>query len=89
MIVSISDFGWKRFVVRSCVMLCAVFVAESVPNFGPLLNLVGGSTATQCSLIFPTVFYLYLNAADKEFDEQNGGEDFELKMLSLAEYVSI
>ncbi|KAH7721062.1 Protein Y32F6A.4 [Aphelenchoides avenae] len=62
-----QTFGWKRFVIRSCVMLCAVIVAESVPNFGPLLNLVGGSTATQCSLIFPTVFYLYLNAADQEF----------------------
>lgn len=74
--------------IRSCVMLCAVIVAESVPNFGPLLNLVGGSTATQCSLIFPTVFYLYLNAADSEFDEQKGSEDFEPKRLPLAEYVS-
>lgn len=66
-------------------MLSAVFVAESVPNFGPLLNLVGGSTATQCSLIFPTVFYLYLNAADRELNERKGGEDFEPERLSLAE----
>lgn len=43
-------------------MLSVVFVAESFPTFGPLLDLVGGSTITLMALIFPAIFYLFLHA---------------------------
>lgn len=42
----LTDFGWQRIVSRSGMMLAVVFVAETVPNFGVLLDLVGGSTIT-------------------------------------------
>ncbi|CAD5227811.1 unnamed protein product [Bursaphelenchus xylophilus] len=57
------EFGLKRISVRTLTMLAVVFVAESVPNFGPLLDLVGGSTMTMTGLIFPCLFFLRLNAA--------------------------
>lgn len=46
-------------------MAVLVFVAESVPNFGPLLDLVGGSTLTMTSIILPCVFWLFLNGAEQ------------------------
>lgn len=45
-------------------MAAATFVAESVPNFGVLLNLVGGSTVMFASFLFPPLFYLCLNAKE-------------------------
>lgn len=55
-------FGPKRAIVRTGIMVAVVFVAESVPTFGPLLDLVGGSTLTLTSVIMPCLFYIYLNA---------------------------
>ncbi|VDM57812.1 unnamed protein product [Angiostrongylus costaricensis] len=54
-------FCWQRVLIRSGTMLVVVFVAETVPNFGPLLDLFGGSTLTLTSVILPCLFYLYLN----------------------------
>ncbi|KAH7713114.1 Protein Y32F6A.4, partial [Aphelenchoides avenae] len=44
------NFGVKRVLVRSGVLLSVVFVGESLPTFGPVLDLVGGSTLTLTSL---------------------------------------
>ncbi|CAD5220292.1 unnamed protein product [Bursaphelenchus okinawaensis] len=63
------DFGVKRVLFRTLTMLAVVFVAESVPNFGPLLDLVGGSTMTLTGLVCPCLFYLKLNAS--EVDDKN------------------
>ena len=35
----ISEFGWKRAVFRSLVVLVLLFVAESLPDFGSILDL--------------------------------------------------
>ncbi|KAL3099536.1 hypothetical protein niasHS_002991 [Heterodera schachtii] len=61
-----SKFGIQRILVRAIVMGMAIFVAESVPTFGPLLDLSGGSTQSSMSLIFPPICYLFLNAAEKK-----------------------
>jgi hypothetical protein len=42
------------------VFFAIVFVAESVPNFGPLLDLFGASAMTTSSMILPGLFNLYL-----------------------------
>ncbi|CAB3398185.1 unnamed protein product [Caenorhabditis bovis] len=68
---NISEFGIKRVIVRTGIMVAVVFVAESVPTFGPLLDLVGGSTLTLTSVILPCLFYLYL-AAYKEKERRTG-----------------
>nr|CAD2203815.1 unnamed protein product [Meloidogyne enterolobii] len=64
------DFGWKRVVVRTGMMILVLFVAETVPSFGPLLDLMGGSVLMLCSLVFPSLFYLFLNAAEIKSNEK-------------------
>ncbi|KFM73288.1 Proton-coupled amino acid transporter 3, partial [Stegodyphus mimosarum] len=55
-----NRFGWKRCMLRTAVMLLIVFVAQTIPRFGKVLNLVGGSTATLTTSVFPCYFYLML-----------------------------
>lgn len=55
-----ADFGWKRVMSRTATMVAVVFVAETVPRFGVVLDLVGGSTITLMTMILPGVFNLYL-----------------------------
>ncbi|GIY87877.1 hypothetical protein CDAR_499711 [Caerostris darwini] len=55
-----KSFGWKRIALRSAIMLGVVFVAQSVPRFGKILNLIGGSLTTLTSIIFPCLFYFKL-----------------------------
>ncbi|WKY08808.1 hypothetical protein Q1695_001749 [Nippostrongylus brasiliensis] len=57
-----QHFGWQRVLIRTGTMIAVAFVAETIPNFGPLLDLFGGSTLTLTSVILPCLFYLYLNA---------------------------
>lgn len=54
------QFNWKRCVIRTLLLLCIVFVAETIPNFGSILSFIGGSTITMLSFIFPSLFYLKL-----------------------------
>lgn len=77
-----SDFGLKRVITRTCIMLCVVFVAETVPNFGPLLDLFGGSTMTLTGLVFPCLFFLRLNAGAAE---ENNGKVVDAGELSISE----
>ncbi|KAF7639355.1 Aa_trans domain-containing protein [Meloidogyne graminicola] len=34
------EFGWKRVIIRTGMMALVLFVAETVPSFGPLLDLI-------------------------------------------------
>ncbi|GMT07143.1 hypothetical protein PENTCL1PPCAC_29317, partial [Pristionchus entomophagus] len=61
-----QTFCWQRVLVRTGIMVCVVFVAESVPSFGPLLDLVGGSTLTLSSIVFPCIFFVFINARKKK-----------------------
>uniref|UniRef100_A0AAF5DPH9 Aa_trans domain-containing protein n=1 Tax=Strongyloides stercoralis TaxID=6248 RepID=A0AAF5DPH9_STRER len=53
-------FGWQRISVRTFVMGIIVFTAETVPNFGPILNLIGGTCVTLTSALMPSFFYLFM-----------------------------
>merc|ERR1719278_505613 len=61
-----SDFNWKRCAFRTFSVLVLLFIAESMPNFGAILNLVGGSTVTLLTFVFPPYFYMKLVDASKE-----------------------
>ncbi|VDK44068.1 unnamed protein product [Anisakis simplex] len=63
-----QEFGWKRVLCRSVMMAAVIFVAETVPEFGVLLDLVGGSTITLMALIFPVIFNLFLHAGHKKHE---------------------
>jgi len=55
-----SDFNWKRCVFRSFSVLFLLFVAETVPRFSSILDLVGASTVTLLTFVFPPLFYMRL-----------------------------
>ncbi|KAK0429491.1 hypothetical protein QR680_011405 [Steinernema hermaphroditum] len=57
-------FGIKRVAVRTGLMIAVLFMAATVPSFGPILNLIGGSTVALTSAIMPCLFNLYLKALD-------------------------
>jgi hypothetical protein len=48
------------------MLVAVIFVAESMPSFGPLLNLMGASTFTLTCLIFPSIFYLFLKVREEK-----------------------
>ncbi|CAD5205930.1 unnamed protein product [Bursaphelenchus okinawaensis] len=74
-----AEFSLRRVLCRTGVMLAAVFVAETFPRFGPLIDLIGGTAFTATSFIFPVVFYLFVNAKDKKMREmEEEGEEVEL-----------
>uniref|UniRef100_A0A914ENY2 Amino acid transporter transmembrane domain-containing protein n=1 Tax=Acrobeloides nanus TaxID=290746 RepID=A0A914ENY2_9BILA len=81
-------FGFQRVLLRTTVMAIIVFMAESVPNFGPILNLIGGTTVALTSAIMPCLFSLFLQARDKmdgKDSERNWTEEFKrvIKKTSL------
>ena len=68
-------------------MVAVVCVAETVPNFGVLLDLVGGSTITLMALIFPCVFNLYLCAGANKYSDSKAAPEEET--LTFSELVSV
>ncbi|KAK6629041.1 hypothetical protein RUM43_002858 [Polyplax serrata] len=55
-----TDFGVKRCILRSGIMLMMVIVGETIPKFRNILALVGGSTITLLTFVFPPLFYMLL-----------------------------
>jgi len=64
-----SDFNWKRCLFRTFSVLVLLFVAETIPKFGSILDLVGASTVTLLTFVFPPYFYMRL--CDKSKDNAN------------------
>lgn len=56
------EFGLQRILVRTSLLATIVFAALTVPTFGPILNLMGGTTVALTSAVFPCLFHLCLNA---------------------------
>lgn len=53
-------FSFKRFFIRTIVLILVLFIAQSIPNFGPILSFIGGSAIALTSFILPCVFYVLL-----------------------------
>lgn len=82
-------FGWQRIAARTTMMIAVVFVAETVPNFGVLLDLVGGSTITLMALIFPVIFNFYTTAASNKYNGAVAANDEEpISFLEAVRYTS-
>ncbi len=56
----IIGFNWKRCVFRSSAVLVLLFIAESIPSFGSILDLVGASSVTCLTFVCPPYFYMKL-----------------------------
>ncbi|KAK6060437.1 hypothetical protein COOONC_01903 [Cooperia oncophora] len=63
------EFGIGRFLVRTAVLFLTTSVASLLPNFGVFLDLVGSTSMTALTLVFPGLFSLYLEAAEKLREE--------------------
>ncbi|KAF8355721.1 hypothetical protein PRIPAC_97344 [Pristionchus pacificus] len=74
-------FSFRRIIVRAGILCLVVLCALTVPNFGPLLDLVGGSTITLMAIVLPPLFSLYLNARLNKF----GTKGSHLEPLRLTE----
>uniref|UniRef100_A0A183V5S0 Aa_trans domain-containing protein n=1 Tax=Toxocara canis TaxID=6265 RepID=A0A183V5S0_TOXCA len=61
-------FCLKRVIVRTVDLAVVLFVAVSIPDFTPIMNLFGSTTIPLSCITLPTVFNLWLNAAT--FDEK-------------------
>uniref|UniRef100_A0A915Q0H5 Amino acid transporter transmembrane domain-containing protein n=1 Tax=Setaria digitata TaxID=48799 RepID=A0A915Q0H5_9BILA len=85
----VFDFCWQRVLVRTGMMLTVVFVAESLPTFGPLLGLVGSSTLTLTSLVFPCLFYLYLTVGDEMADEKGKKRPDEIPTVAELDFFNL
>jgi len=55
-----KHFTWKRIFTRTFMVLFILFVALTVPNFGILLNLIGGTTIAAMTYVCPGPFYMAL-----------------------------
>lgn len=58
-----QGFGWQRVLIRTVVLTAIVFAAETIPKFGPLMDVLGGTVIALTSAILPLIYNLYLNAA--------------------------
>ena len=56
----ISAINFQLILFRTTVMCVILFVGETLPNFGAILDLIGGSTVTLLTFVFPPIFYLLL-----------------------------
>ncbi|CCD71148.1 Amino acid transporter transmembrane domain-containing protein [Caenorhabditis elegans] len=74
------EFGIGRFIIRSIVFWIIIFSAASVPNFGVVVNLVGGSTLPLLVLIFPPLFAMCLEVRQK-LEDDGAKEEFSLKSI--------
>ena len=59
-VVCSTEMGWKRITIRSAIVLFELIVALGIPDFGAILNLIGGSTIAILSFLFPPIMYLRL-----------------------------
>eukprot|EP00088_Acartia_fossae_P052523 TRINITY_DN5935_c0_g1_i1.p1 TRINITY_DN5935_c0_g1~~TRINITY_DN5935_c0_g1_i1.p1 ORF type:complete len:461 (-),score=123.08 TRINITY_DN5935_c0_g1_i1:31-1413(-) len=53
-----TSFNIKRCLFRTFSVFGLLFIAETIPSFGAILNLVGGSTVTLLTFVFPPLFYM-------------------------------
>ena len=55
-----AEFTWNRCLFRTFMCILIIITSLTVPRFGKILNLVGGSTVALTSFILPPIFYMKL-----------------------------
>ncbi|XP_042904303.1 uncharacterized protein [Parasteatoda tepidariorum] len=64
-----SVFNYKRCLIRTFIIFLVVTIGYTIPHFDKMMNLVGGSTTTLLTFIFPSLFY-YLIKKNVSFIEK-------------------
>ncbi|GMS81574.1 hypothetical protein PENTCL1PPCAC_3749, partial [Pristionchus entomophagus] len=65
-----NKFGIGRVILRTIIMIAVLFMALSIPKFGPIVDLIGGSSVTLITMILPGIFSLSLVAGKKKKDHK-------------------
>ncbi|CAG2102700.1 unnamed protein product [Medioppia subpectinata] len=67
-----KHFNAKRCIFRTVLMAALIFAAMSVPSFGVIITLIGGTTVTLMAFLMPPFFYFKLCAdrSDSEWPER-------------------
>lgn len=73
-------FSMKRVLLRTGMMLAVIFTATSIPDFEPVMGIIGGSTVALTSLVFPPLFYLYLSSNEQKTNELESLENISLNL---------
>uniref|UniRef100_A0A8R1DLV1 Aa_trans domain-containing protein n=1 Tax=Caenorhabditis japonica TaxID=281687 RepID=A0A8R1DLV1_CAEJA len=68
-------FGLKRFLVRSVLFWFVIFIALSIPHFGPFLDLIGASTMVLMTLVLPPIFYLSIRTQELKWARESEKPD--------------
>lgn len=63
-------FGFKRCLLRTAIVGLIVIVGETIPQFGKILALIGASTTTLSTFIFPNIFYIKLCNQQSDNDKR-------------------
>ncbi|CAD5213156.1 unnamed protein product [Bursaphelenchus okinawaensis] len=88
------NFGPHRICVRVGMMILTVCLAETFPEFGPLMGIAGGILVCTTSFLFPAMFYLKLNIleyrmstvqTEESEDSTSTASDDVLKKITIAE----
>ncbi|GMS82501.1 hypothetical protein PENTCL1PPCAC_30313, partial [Pristionchus entomophagus] len=58
-------FGKGRVALRTSVLAAVCFVGLTVPDFLPVMGVVGASTIPLGCVVLPSLFYLWINAAEE------------------------
>ncbi|KAG0724217.1 Amino acid transporter AVT1D [Chionoecetes opilio] len=66
-------FGVGRCVLRTVIVVTQILIGLAVPNFGTILNLIGGSLITICTFVLPPVMYMRLvnDTSDKSWPKRS------------------
>ncbi|VDO32150.1 unnamed protein product [Brugia timori] len=84
--ITLQEFCFKRVLVRTSLLLTALFVGMSLPNFGSVMNLFG-STAVPCTcVVLPTLFNIYIKAATYDKDNNIWIKPTFLDQLNIANF---
>jgi hypothetical protein len=67
--------------VRTVILLLITFLGLTIPNFGPILDLIGASATLLTVLIFPVIFFFYLKAAGNMHNEKMEKSASKMKKL--------
>ncbi|KAJ8969159.1 hypothetical protein NQ314_001900 [Rhamnusium bicolor] len=70
-----KTFNWKRCGIRTLIAVLMIIVGETIPQFGLILSLVGGSTITLVTFVLPPYFYMKLCDKQSHSWERRKGSD--------------
>ena len=62
-------------------MCLILFIAETIPNFGAILGLIGGSTITLLTFVFPPTFYMLLASRNSSSENERSTTTTAFKWL--------